>query len=89
MGPLHGECGTRGEPAWFELTGNIAAGGTASLLVNEQTCDRKYNFTHSKKGPLGKSVSYSFQGTAHFDGKHGTGRSTSDDRTRTFTFVKE
>ena len=88
-GALHGEYGTRGKSAWFELTGNIGDDGTASLLVNELTGDRKYNFTRSKKGPPGKSVSYSFQGSAHFEGKHGTGRSTSDDRTRIFTFVKE
>lgn len=87
-GALHGEYGTRGKPAWFELTGIVAADGTASLLVNELTGDRKYNFTHSKKGPPGKSEGYSFQGTAHFEAKHGTGRSTSDDRTRIFTFVK-
>jgi hypothetical protein len=87
-GALHGEFGTRGKPAWFELTGNIAADGTASLLVNELTGDRQYNFSRSK-GPPGKRASYSFQGTAHFEAKHGTGRSTSDDRTRIFTFLKE
>jgi hypothetical protein len=88
-GALHGEYGTRGKPAWFELTGNVAADGTASLLVNELTGDRKYNFTHSQKGPPGKRHGYSFQGTAHFEGKKGTGHSTSDDRVRIFTFDKE
>jgi hypothetical protein len=88
-GALRGEYGTRGKPAWFELTGNIAAEGTASLLVNELTGERKYNFSRSKEEPPGKRESYSFQVAAHFEGEHGTGHSTSDDRTRIFTFVKE
>ena len=88
-GAFHGEYGTRGKPFWFELIGNVATDGTAALVVNELTGEQKHNFSNSKKPPPGKGVRYSYQVGAHFDGKHGTGHSTSDARTRIFTFVKE
>jgi hypothetical protein len=88
-GAFHGEYGTRGKPFWFELIGNIAADGTAALVVNELTGKQKHNFSTGKKPPPGEGVHYSYQVGAHFDGKHGTGHSTSDARTRIFTFSKE
>jgi hypothetical protein len=88
-GAFHGEFGTRGKPFWFEMIGNISADGTAALVVNELTGEQKHNFSNSKKPPPGKGVRYSYQVGAHFDGKHGTGHSTSDARTRIFTFVKD
>jgi hypothetical protein len=33
-GVLHGEYGTRGAPAWYELDGTIEANGTANLKTN-------------------------------------------------------
>ena len=88
-GVFHGEYGVRGKPFWFELIGNIAADGTAALVVNELTGEQKHNFSTSKKPPPGNGARYSYQVGAHFDGKHGTGHSTSDARTRIFTFFKE
>jgi len=88
-GVLHGEHGTRGQPAFYELNGKIEVEGTASLHLDEITGAQKYNFSNSQKGPAGKGVPYSYQVSAKFDGQHGNGKSTSDPRTRIFTFVKQ
>jgi hypothetical protein len=88
-GVLHGEHGTRGHPGFYELNGNIGADGTASLVVNEITGSQKYDFSAGTKAPAGKGASYSYQVAAKFDGQHGTGKSTSDPRTRVFTFLKQ
>jgi hypothetical protein len=88
-GVLHGEHGTRGQPSFYELSGKIEAVGTANLRIDEITGAQKYNFSNTQKGPAGKGVPYSYQVSAHFDEKHGTGKSTGDSRTRVFTFVKQ
>lgn len=88
-GIFHGEMGTRGKPEFYEMNGKIGADGTASLRVDEITGSQKYNISESAKAPAGKGVNYSYQVVAHFDGRRGTGRSTSDQRTRAFTFVKQ
>ena len=88
-GVLHGEHGTRGQSPFYELNGKIEAEGTANLRVDEITGAQKYNFSNSQKGPAGKGVPYSYQVSAKFDGQHGSGKSTSDSRTRIFTFVKQ
>jgi hypothetical protein len=71
------------------MNGKIEADRTASLRVDEITGSQKYNISESAKAPAGKGVNYSYQVAAHFDERHGTGKSTSDSRTRTFTFVKQ
>jgi hypothetical protein len=88
-GVLRGEYGTRGKPGFYELDGKIAADGTASMVVNEITGSQKYNFSAGTKAPAGKGVGYSYQVAAKFDGQQGTGKSTSDPRTRIFTFAKQ
>ena len=88
-GSLHGERGTRGKSEFFELTGTVGTDGAANLRVDEITGSQKYNISESAKAPAGKGVSYSYQVVARFDGRRGTGRSTSDRRTRIFTFVKQ
>jgi hypothetical protein len=88
-GVLHGETGPRGKPEWYELNGKIEADGTAALRVDEITGSQKYNFAKSRKAPPGSGTPYSFQVVARFEGRRGTGQSTSDERTRIFTFVKE
>ena len=86
-GVFHGEIGARGKPNWYELNGKIESDGSATLRADEITGEQKYNFTVSRNPPPGKGTDYSYQVDAHFDGRHGTGRST-DWRTRIFTFVK-
>jgi hypothetical protein len=88
-GSLHGERGTRGKSEFYELTGTVEADGTANLRIDEITGSQKYNISESAKAPAGKGVSYSYQVAAHFNERRGTGKSTSDQRTRIFTFVKQ
>jgi hypothetical protein len=88
-GVFHGEHGTRGKPAFYELDGKIGPDGAASLVVNEITGSQKYNFSAGTKAPAHKGVSYSYQVAAKFDSQHGTGKSTSDPRTRIFIFAKQ
>jgi hypothetical protein len=88
-GVFPGERGVRGQPSFYETNGQIEADGTASLRVDEITGSQKYNFSDTKKGPPDKGVHYSYEVSAHFGEKQGTGRSTSDNRARVFTFVKQ
>src|SRR5271166_2414167 len=39
-GILHGEQGTKGAPAWYELSGKIESGGAADLVADGVTGDR-------------------------------------------------
>jgi hypothetical protein len=87
-GVLPGEIGPRGKPTWYELSGNIQSDGSAALRGDEITGAQKYNFTIGKKAPPGKGTPYTYKIVAHFDARHGTGRST-DERPRVFTFVKQ
>jgi hypothetical protein len=88
-GVLYGEIGTRGKPKWLELNGKIESDGTATLRADEITGLQKYNFAQSRKAPPGQGTPYSYQVVAHFDVRRGTGHSTSDSRTRIFTFTRE
>jgi hypothetical protein len=88
-GVLRAESGTRGQPNFYELNGTIQADGAASLRCDEVTGDQKWNFSDGQKGPAGKGVHYSYQISARFTEKEGTGKSTSDKRDRVFTFVKQ
>jgi hypothetical protein len=87
-GVFQGERGMRSKPGWYELNGQIGADGTANLRADEITGSQEHNISKSVKPPPGKGISYSYQVAAHFDGHRGTGRSTSDPRTRILTFVK-
>jgi hypothetical protein len=85
---LHGEIGTRGQKGWYELSGTLAADGTANFQAKEITKSQKNIFTtHSKPRP-GPGNYYTYQVVARFDGQRGTGHST-DPRPRIFTFVKD
>ena len=88
-GVFHGEWGTRGKPSFYELNGQIDPDGTASLRVDEITGLQKFNFSTTNKAPPGRGTGYSYQVAAHFDSQRGTGRSTSNQRTRIFSFVKK
>jgi hypothetical protein len=81
--------GTRGQPSFYELNGKIEAAGTASLRCDEITGSQKWNFSDGKKGPPGKGTHYTYEISAHFGERQGTGKSTSDNRARVFTFVKQ
>jgi CHAT domain-containing protein len=87
-GVLHGESGARGEANWYELNGKIAADGTANLHTTGTTGSTPYTPYH-----LHPNTSYQYQVTAHFDDRHGTGKSVNDPpgrpRVRNFTFVKD
>jgi hypothetical protein len=86
-GVLHGELGTRGAPDWYELNGKIQADGTAMLRATGVTGNSAYtaDTTHPRSG-----VPYEYQVIAHFDVRHGTGKSVSNPpRVRIYTFVKD
>jgi len=89
-GILHGEEGTKGAPAWYELSGKIESGGAADLVADGVTGDPGYTPKHPERG-----LRYHYQVLAHFDGRRGTGHSVGDPppphapRTRIYTFVKD
>jgi hypothetical protein len=86
-GVLHGELGTRGAPDWYELDGKIEADGTAILRTTGFTGNPAYTGAtgHPRSG-----IPYEYQVIAHFDGRHGTGKSVGNPpRVRIFTFVKD
>jgi hypothetical protein len=82
-GVLHGEHGTRGQPAWLELDGKIQADGSATLHANGITGQRDYNLGHIETGKP-----YKYDVNAHFKGRQGSGRRIGG-RIGNFTFVKE
>ena len=82
-GVLHGEYGTRGAPAWYKLDGTIEANGTANLKTNGISKVPEHGEKHLRPG-----TPYHYQVTAHFNGRHGTGKSVGP-RTRILTFVKD
>jgi hypothetical protein len=71
-GVLHGELGTRGAPDWYSLDGKIEADGSAILRTTGITVKAEYtaSTTHPRS-----SVPYEYQVIAHFDDRHGTGKS--------------
>ena len=86
-GVLHGELGTRGALDWYELNGKIQADGTAMLRATGVTGNPAYtaDTAHPRSG-----VPYEYQVIAHFDVRHGTGKSVSNPpRVRIYTFVKD
>jgi hypothetical protein len=86
-GVLHGELGTRGAPDWYSLDGKIEADGSAILRTTGIT--GKPEYTASTTHPR-SSVPYEYQVVAHFDDRHGTGKSVGNPpRVRIFTFVKD
>jgi hypothetical protein len=86
-GVLHGELGSRGAPDWYELDGKIEADGTAMLRTTGITGNPAYtaDSSHPRSG-----IPYEYQVIAHFDDRHGTGKSVGNSpRVRIFTFVKD
>jgi hypothetical protein len=81
-GILHGEYGTRGAPAWYELDGTIEANGTANLKTNGISKVPEHGEKHLRPG-----TPYHYLVTAQFHGRQGTGKSIGP-RTRILTFVK-
>jgi CHAT domain-containing protein len=89
-GVLHGEYGVRGAANSFELNGRIAENGTTVLRATGLTGNPLYNIGH---GPPMKPIQYEVP--AHFDERHGSGKSdihASKGRqspVRDFTFVRD
>jgi hypothetical protein len=82
-GVLHGEHGTRGKPAWLELTGKIQPDGSAHLHARGITGQREYNLGHMD---IGKPYEYDVD--AHFQRNQGSGHRIGG-RLGNFTFTKE
>jgi hypothetical protein len=80
---LHGEHGTKGEPAWLEITGTIGVDGNATLHAKGITGRPQYNLAHVATGRP-----YEYEVRAHFDGNHGTG-SRIGGRISNYTFTKK
>jgi serine/threonine protein kinase len=73
-GVLHGEHGTRGAAAFYEINGKIDADGTAILHLNGLRGSEKYNMPaggdiHGRSG-----TPYAFDLTAQFKGRRGNGK---------------
>jgi class 3 adenylate cyclase len=68
-GTLRGEKGVEDNPGWLTLRGDIQTDGSARLYAKGLTGDPKLSI-----GKISKGTPYAYQVTAHFDGKHGTGR---------------
>ncbi|MBV9997533.1 MAG: hypothetical protein JO015_00310 [Verrucomicrobia bacterium] len=81
-GVLHGEHGTRGQPAWLALDGKIQQNGSATLHARGITGREEYNLGHVKTGRP-----YEYDVNAHFAGREGSGRRVGG-RIGNFTFVK-
>jgi hypothetical protein len=81
-GSLHGEHGTKGQPAWLEITGHIAADGSALLHVKGITGRREYNLARVATGRP-----YEYDVKAHFTGAKGIG-SRIGGRLGYYTFLK-
>jgi hypothetical protein len=82
-GIFHGERGTRGEPAFYELNGSIQPDGTALLSASGITGKQEHN-----QGLVPPGVPYSYTVKALFKGSQGTGNSIGA-RVRTFHFAKK
>jgi hypothetical protein len=81
-GFLHGAHGTKGQPAWLEITGRIAADGNAMLHVKGVTGRREYNLAHVATGRP-----YEYDVKAHFTAAKGSGNRIGG-RLGYYTFVK-
>jgi hypothetical protein len=82
-GVLHGERGTRGQPAFYELNGPIQSDGTALLSASGLTGKQEYN-----QGLVPPGTPYSYTVKVAFKGSSGTGNSIGA-RTRIFHFTKK
>ena len=67
-GVFHGERGSRGEPAFYELNGSIQPDGTALLSASGITGKQEHN-----QGLVPPGVPYSYTEKALFKGSLGTG----------------
>jgi hypothetical protein len=82
-GVIHGEHGTKGQPAWLVIDGKIGPDGNAMLHVKGITGRREYNLAHVATGRP-----YEYDVKAHFAATKGSG-SRIGGRLGYFTFVKE
>jgi hypothetical protein len=82
-GFLQGEHGTKGQPAWLEITGHIGADGRAMLHVKGITGRPDYNLAHVATGRP-----YEYDVKAQFTATKGNG-SRIGGRLGYYTFVKE
>jgi serine/threonine protein kinase len=73
-GVLHGELGTRGAAAFFEINGKIEADGTAILHLNGIRGAEKYNMSVGGENHGRSGTPYAFDLTAQFKGRRGTGK---------------
>jgi hypothetical protein len=73
-GVLHGEHGTRGAPAFYEVNGKIEADGTAILHLSGLRGSEKYNMPAGGERHGRSGTAYAFDLTAQFNGRHGTGK---------------
>ena len=80
---FHGERGTRGEQAFYELNGIIQPDGTALLSASGITRKQEYS---QELVPPGTPYSYAVKAT--FKGSSGTGNSVGA-RVRVFHFTKK
>jgi hypothetical protein len=69
-GVLHGEWETRGAPGLLVLNGKMAANGTVILRTTGLTGNPAYTIGHAHS-----SIPYEYDVIAHFDDRHGTGKS--------------
>jgi len=82
-GVFHGERGTRGAPAFYELNGVIQPDGAALLSASGITRKKEYSLELVPPG-----TPYSYTVKALFKGNRGTGNSIGA-RVRTFHFTKK
>jgi hypothetical protein len=82
-GVIHGEHGTKGQPAWLEIDGKIGPDGAAMLHAKGITGRRDYNLAHAATGRP-----YEYDIKAHFTATQGSG-SRIGGRLGYYTFVKQ
>ncbi len=73
-GVLHGELGTRGAAAFFEINGKIDADGTAILHLNGLRGSEKYNMAVGGESHGRSGTPYAFDLATQFKGRRGTGK---------------
>jgi hypothetical protein len=83
-GVLHGDWRSTRTPASLEINGKIGTDGAAILNLKGIVGDEAYTPLHPHA-----NKPYQYQVIAHFDQRHGTGRSDGSPRVNIFTFVKD
>ena len=83
-GVLHADWRSTRTPASLEINGKIGTDGAAILNLKGIVGDEAYTPLHPHA-----NKPYQYQVIAHFDQRHGTGRSDGSPRVNIFTFVKD